>query len=199
MKNTFLVLLGVLFTFQVYSQTVIEDTATLEFQNKRWVEVLKVTLDNGEVTSTVKPVGDTSQVIPYFLKRHATLSDSYVDLVKRAMLSLNNSYNQIYKDNSALQLSGFPPLMSVLSQTYESKYVGVWKLRGLDSKLNEVSILNKGGKIVLSHGDKDYPILILSDKHIKFLDYPDKGNAIDMFEIQNNVFIDWNQSIIILK
>lgn len=199
MKNKFLVLFGLLLSFSLNAQTVIQDTSHLEFQNKKWVEVFKVTLDNGEVTTTVKPVGDTSQVIPYFVKRHADLSDMYVELIKRSILTLNNSYNQIYKDNGALQLSGFPPLMSVLSETYGSKYVGVWRIRGLDSKFNEVSILNKEGKIFLSQNDKDYPLLILSAKHIKLLDYPDKGNAVDMFEIQNNLFIDWNQSIIILK
>lgn len=199
MKNTFLVLLGVLFTFQVYSQTVIEDTATLEFQNKRWVEVVKVTLDNGEVTSTVKPVGDTSQVIPYFLKRHAALSDSYVDLIKRSMLSLNNSYNQIYKDNSALQLSGFPPLMSVLSQTYESKYVGVWRFRNEELNIKQVTVLGKEGKVLLKNEDKEYQILIFGNRHIRLLDYPEKGNMIDMFEIQTNVFIDWSQTFILFK
>ena len=199
MKNTFLVLLGVLFTFQVYSQTVIEDTATLEFQNKRWVEVVKVTLDNGEVTSTVKPVGDTSQVIPYFIKRHAALSDSYVDLIKRSMLSLNNSYNQIYKDNSALQLSGFPPLMSVLSQTYESKYVGVWRFRNEELNIKQVTVLGKEGKVLLKNEDKEYQILIFGNKHIRLLDYPEKGNMIDMFELQTNVFIDWSQTFILFK
>lgn len=199
MKNTFLVLLGVLFTFQVYSQTVIEDTATLEFQNKRWVEVVKVTLDNGEVTSTVKPVGDTSQVIPYFVKRHAALSDSYVDLIKRSMLSLNNSYNQIYKDNSALQLSGFPPLMSVLSQTYESKYVGVWRFRNEELNIKQVTVLGKEGKVLLKNEDKEYQILIFGNKHIRLLDYPEKGNMIDMFELQTNVFIDWSQTFILFK
>lgn len=199
MKNTFLVLFNLLLSFSVYSQTVIQDTTYLEFQNKRWVEVLKVTLDNGEVTTTTKPVGDTSQVLTYFVKRHSDLSDAYTELIKRSILTLNNSYNQIYKDNSALQLSGFPALMTVLSQTYKSKYVGVWRFRNEELSISQASITEKDGKVMLKSGDKEYQILIFGNKHVRLLDYPEEGNMIDMFEIQTNVFIDWSQTFILFK
>ena len=96
-------------------------------------------------------------------------------------------------------MSGFPPLMSVLSQTYESKYVGVWRFRNEELNIKQVTVLGKEGKVLLKNEDKEYQILIFGNRHIRLLDYPEKGNMIDMFELQTNVFIDWSQTFILFK
>ncbi len=202
MTNKFLVLTAFLIgSFSLgYSQSqVIQDTTYLEKKGGKYTEVTKVTYENGEVETKAKPLGDSLQVVNYYLGKYERLSTEYVTNVKNALLTLNTSYNQVGKDNTSLQLGGFPPLIFLITDYNIQKYEGNWNFRNEKFEMKPCKISEKDGTLVINLEGKTYKTIVFSDNHIRMLDYPTQGNMIDLFELYTNVFIDWTQTFIIFK